>query len=153
MEPYSACQKGSNYEQLRRDDVPRPRIEDNDSTPEETKPYGTDSKLTKWPPPSQAKPSQVLSMLRSAFAMEISQELGFPHENRTETGEFQSQAIKAASNQALGSFHFRPAHCPRHPLVCLFGSICSFASTTWFSTLILLPCKVLSHQSGTKYLV
>ena len=86
-----------------------------------------------------------LSMLRSALLWKFPRNLGFPTKTEPKLREFQSQAIKAASNQALGSFHFRPAHCPRHPLVCLFGSICSFASTTWFSTLILLPCKVLSQ--------
>ena len=133
---------GSNYEQLCRNNILCLRLDDNHSPMEETEPHGTDAKTDKM---AATKPSHFLSMLRSALLWKFPRNLGFPTKTEPKLREFQSQAIKAASNQALGSFHFRPAHCPRHPLVCLFGSICSFASTTWFPTLILLPSKVLSQ--------
>ena len=54
----------------------------------------------------------------------------------------------AHCDQALGSSHSRPAHCPRHPFVCFSGSICSFASTTWSPTLREAPLGGSAEQQG-----
>ena len=54
----------------------------------------------------------------------------------------------AYRDQALGSSHSRPAHCPRHPFVCFSGSICSFASTTWSPTLREAPLGGSAEQQG-----
>ena len=54
----------------------------------------------------------------------------------------------AYRDQALGSSYFRPAHRPRHPFVCFFGSICSFASTTWSPTLREAPLGDSAEQQG-----
>ena len=65
----------------------------------------------------QAKPSQAKSWACSEVLLlwKFPRNLGFPTKTEPKLREFQSQAIKAASNQALGSLHFGPAHCTRHP--------------------------------------
>ena len=54
----------------------------------------------------------------------------------------------AYRDQALGSSHPGPAHCPRYLFVSFSGCICSVASTTWSPTLREVPLGDSAEQQG-----
>ena len=54
----------------------------------------------------------------------------------------------AYRDQALGSSHPGPAHCPRYPFVSFSGCICPVASTTWSPTPREVPLGDSAEQQG-----